>query len=468
MNFKQDINSIISETLQTHLVPVVGCTEVAAICLATSIAYNAIIGRLPSYLNSSMRRKPPFIRIFPHDIQEITIKLDGGTFKNASVVRVPGTSGLYGIEVAAAVGVFCDPNRGLNIFDGFLSEGVSVDDLLELKKKVKVEVMDAHDEKTGIYVESRVKARSNRLLHEGVSIIRHAHSEIVYVGKDGEILFEKKFPSPTDDNLRLDEGIRRLSEVRISELVEAIKRLSDDDKRLITKAIKMNLQASEDGLKEGVGLNVGDKLRHLVHRGLLEEDMVNYAKIKAAAAVDMRMSGHMLPVMSCAGSGNLGLTASLPVIAVAEKVGWDEKKVIEAVALSFLIVCYVTYYSGYLTPLCGCAIKAGAGVAAATSYYLGGNIDQIGSAIKNVVGNITGMICDGAKVGCAMKVMSATGCAIECALLALEGVEIPFDNGVVEKTPEATLKNVGKLCESMGETNRTIIHIIREKYPSID
>jgi L-cysteine desulfidase len=167
--------------------------------------------------------------------------------------------------------------------------------------------------------------------------------------------------------------------------------------------------------------------------------------------------------MACAGSGNQGLVATLPIMAVAERVGWRNEELVEAIALSYLISCYSTYFSGYVSALCGLAIKAGLGATAGITYYLGGNVKQIGSAIKNMAGDVTGILCDGAKVGCAIKALTIAGATVQSAMLALKGVELSSRDGIVDKTPEETIKNIGKISKAMIKADKNIIKILNNK-----
>lgn len=448
--------NFVSQIFQKQVIPATGCTDVGAICLTSSIAYNAIIERLPTAIAADMRGSSRAVSL--RDVSKIEVEVDKNTFKNAVAVKIPGINGYSGIEMAAAAGIFCDPEKGLEIFDSFPSDRKTLKNLTDLKKKVKVKIIPR--EKSRIYINTKITVKEDPSFIEGSCVIQNHPSNVVFVSRGDTILFRKKvrqYEEKSTDEMTV------LSKMQLVEIIDIIQQLSNKDRRLIVDTIRMNKRVAEYGLKNDWGLNIGGKIQKLMQKELIKDDLVNYAKMKTAAAVDLRMAGGLLPVMSCGGSGNLGLMASVPIISVAEKVGWHEKKLIEAVALSFLLVCYVTYYADYLTPICGGAIKAGIGIAGAAAYYLGGTIQQIGSAINNFAGGITGMICDGAKLGCALKAMSAAASALESALLALEGVDIPSDNGIIEENPMTTLRNIGTLAKSMAETDRVIVSIIQNK-----
>ena len=178
--------------------------------------------------------------------------------------------------------------------------------------------------------------------------------------------------------------------------------------------------------KEMAKAGISSKYSKALSRGISNKDMnyKDYAKFLTATASYARMTGYPLPVMSCAGSGNHGITAILPVVAVGEKKQLDEEKIIRAVTLSLLVTIYVKSYTGVLSPVCGCGVAAGVGASAGIAYLLDGNLEQIQGAIKNMIGTLAGIICDGGKPGCAFKLSISTDAAIESALIAFNGVVI--------------------------------------------
>ena len=185
----------------------------------------------------------------------------------------------------------------------------------------------------------------------------------------------------------------------------------------------------------------------------------------ASSACDARMSGVKLPAMSSAGSGNHGLTAILPIWAVKGYMsGPDRNKVLRAIALSHIVTGYIKSHTGRLSAVCGCSIAAGAGAAAGVVYLMGGDMHQIASAIKNLIGDLAGVICDGAKASCALKLATAAGTAVQSALFALHGVDVKESDGIIALTPEQTLKNVAQIStQGMIETDRIILQIMMEK-----
>lgn len=449
---------LVSKIFRSHLKPANGCTEPVAVALATSVAYHAIIGKIPKFIEINKSIDP--VQISPKNIEEITISVDRDVYKNSLAAGIPGTPNLQGIYAATALGAFCDPDRELNLLSDSSDEKVLLARELLEKNKVEVKVIDNWNEQSDIDVKVRIRVEDN----EGEAWIQHEHSNITFIRRNNEILYDKRGLSESSKNCT---DLKYLAEMNISDLLHIVENLSEEDKILINNGIEMNKKASEVGIKKKLGLKIGYKIQELIKEKKLADNEINQAKSKAAGAGDARMSGYSVPVMSSCGSGNQGIVAILPILAVTEKVGGDREKLIRSVALSHLVTCYITYYSGYLSALCGCAIKSGIGATVGITYYLGGDVKKIGMSINNMSGNITGMICDGAKVGCAIKMATAAGAAVESALFAMEGISIPSDNGIVAEKPEDTLKNIGIVSKGMVSTDKSIVEIMIGKQKKI-
>jgi len=358
------------------------------------------------------------------------------------------------------LGLFCDPNLEIRLFKDSNHEKVLQARELVDKRKVEVSVVVDTDKKfADIDILTKVKIRENNKCHTGLARIQHAHSNITYIERDGRVLYQKE--SKIEEEINQDS--KELSTMSISDMLHLVETLSDDDKKFIAYGITMNEHASEVGLDKKLGLGIGYNLERLIKERTLSYDMINQAKIKAASGVDARMSGYDVSVMATSGSGNQGLTAILPIVAVAEELGRDEEKLIKAVTLSHLITAYISYYSGELSAFCGCGAKAGIGATSGIVYYLGGNEEKINDAINNMAASIPGMICDGAKVGCAEKISLAAETAVQSALLAMKGVKVPSDNGIVAERAEDTMRNIGKVSEGMTSTDKYIVEIMESK-----
>jgi len=219
-------------------------------------------------------------------------------------------------------------------------------------------------------------------------------------------------------------------QLSVKDIYEFIKTVPYEDIEFLMEGIEMNRRVSEAGRKEEYGLKAGKILLDGKNSKMFADSLQTYAMGLTAAGVDARMDGCTLPVMSTAGSGNQGLTATLPVIAAAEKLGVSDDTLVRAVALSDLITIHVKSFIARLSALCGCGVAASIGASCAIVYMLGGELCAINKAIKNMVADVSGMVCDGAKPGCALKISTAVGTSVLCAALALEGVEVSSHDDV--------------------------------------
>lgn len=480
----------VSKLFEIEIEPALGCTEPTAIGYATSLAYNAILGRVPKWLVGKIPIKYiTDIQAKDIEISSIEITLDRGMFKNATAIKIPKSGGQKGIDIAAAMGVFCFPEgerEEMALFKTLQSEDLEVK---ELAGKVKAKLVEGWETSKDIDIKAVIAAKHKQLPTrgiKGIAKIEKAHSNVVLIdiydslGKVKELPFEMK-PKVEKRGFTVKDSLKRM---KISEIVNAVEMLPEDAIKKMMEMMEMNIAVSEKGLQEGIkGLGIGTTLRDLVNEGYLGDDLITSAQIMAASAADTRMGGFDYQVMICAGSGNQGITASLPIVAVAQKNGYDVKRLLEekrsgqmsdedekrlsklvkALALSNLITCYVTYHTKYLSALCGCAVKAGIGAAAGVAYFLSGSSDKVEMAIQNMAGNITGLICDGAKEGCSLKLATAASAAIQSALLATKGIRVPSDNGIVAQKVEDTIRNLGRLCQAMITTDAEVVRIMKDK-----
>ena len=433
----------VKDILRMEVAPALGCTEPVAIALAAAAA------------RAQLPRQDP---------EEIEIWVDPNIYKNGIAVAIPGTEGLSGLDMAAALGaVGGDPYRTLEVL-------APVDRAIADKAKALVDAgkvrVNLLAERRGLYIRALVKAGG----HSAQAEIENMHDNIVSLALDGKPLSDsplltaavKSSPGKVEQELPdLEKWLKRLT---LKQLLALIDQLDDEDMDFVRKGIDLNLQLANHGLKHGSGLGVGKTLLRLVRQKLITRDMITAARILTSGAADARMAGVKLPAMSSAGSGNHGLTAILPIVAVRDYIEVEEKTLLEAVALSHLITGYVKAYTGRLSAICGCSVAAGAGATAGITYLLGGDTAHISGAIKNLIMDLAGVICDGAKAGCALKLSTAAGTAVQAALFALQGVTVGPEDGIISASPEVTMQNVGTLTnEGMIETDRTILNIMLEK-----
>jgi L-cysteine desulfidase len=443
---------IILRILRNELAPSFGCTEPVAVGLATSIAYNAAKGRLPSWLGGQPTQG--LEQTLPKDVGKIVVSLDPFTYRNGTDVEIPGT-GKRGIRVAASLGVLCDPNKKLSLFEDSNSDGAEW--IKRMLDAGRVDITVVRTRTPPIYIRARVILKTSEgYSGEGVAIIRDAHANVTYVEGNGRILYRKR----RADRGETCDDMRAMSMLELEDIVDAVNDLPKEEYDLVRKSVEMNSNAAKVGMDCEPGLKIGRTLKSLEAEKFLGQGIINHAIALASAAVDARMSGCVVQVMSCAGSGNQGLTATLPIVAVAQMRGWSEERLTKSVALSFLITCYCTSFLGYLSTLCGGAMKAGVGASAGIAYYMGGNLRQVYSAMKNMIESIAGIICDGAKTSCAMKVAVISGAAVESAFLAMKAASVPYESGIKGNSLKETMKNLKKISDAMTEVDKVVLEII--------
>lgn len=418
----------IIEILRMETIPALGCTEPVACALACARCKEEL-GAVP---------------------ERIKVLVSGNIYKNGMGVGIPGT-GMTGLPIAAALGAVCGKTEyGLEVL-----KDVSVGDNLSVAKsllgKNAVEICLKGDAPDKLYAE----AVCNKGTDEVRTVIVHGHTNIVLVEKNGNVVFRKDYtPLTPEKNERAELSVARIwqfiHEVEISRI------------EFVLEGAEMNKAISDEGLKSEYGLQIGKTLKENIDKGLLENDFLNNALIRATAASDARMDGCEKPVMTNSGSGNQGITVYLPVVVAAEQFGNNREQLIRALALSNLIAAHIHYYVGHLSALCGILI-AGTGSASAITYLMGGSYEQMVNTIKTMCSNLTGMMCDGAKQGCALKVYSGVSAAVQAALLSMKGIKTHND-GIIEDDIEKTIRNVGRIgTTGMEQTDRTILDIMCQK-----
>jgi L-cysteine desulfidase len=430
----------VKDILKIEVAPALGCTEPVAIALGAAAAATLLPDKI---------------------IDSIEVWVDPNIYKNGLAVSIPGTEGLVGLETASAIGALGgDPSLKLEVLEPITREVVAAAQSFLKAGKVKVNLLAEHK---GLYIKTVLQSGTDT----AESVIRDLHDNIVLLKKNDREIIENDLISKELRNgdksslMALETWLKSLS---LADLMELVDDLDADDKKFLEEGIQFNLRLAEDGLKHGQGLGVGKTLERLARQGLIKKDMILEARILASAAADARMAGVKLPAMSSAGSGNHGLTAILPIKAVNDFVNCDHDTLLEAVCLSHIVTAYIKAHTGRLSAVCGCSIAAGAGAAAGVTYLMAGDIHHIAGAIKNLAEDLAGVICDGAKAGCALKLATAAGTAVQAALFSLHGVNVLPTDGIIGASPEQTMQNIGTLSkQGMIETDRTILKIMLEK-----
>lgn len=429
----------VKDILEMEVALALGCTEPVAVALATSAAVTLLPGK---------------------QLDFIEVWVDPNIYKNGMGVAIPGADGLYGIDTAAALGA-CggDPSRGLEVLESIDDQVVARARVLLDGGKVKVNLR----EESGLYIASRITSGDD----VAESLIADLHNNIVSLKLNGQVITDSPLLPKGDmagggnRMAELEEWLRGLSLNQIYDLVDE---LDEQDLAFLQEGVDHNLRLAEYGLKYGSGLGIGKAIDRLIKQKVMVNDMATSARRLTSAAADARMGGAKLPAMSSAGSGNHGLTAILPIWAAKDFVDVDRKTALKAIGLSHIITAYVKAHTGRLSAVCGCSVAAGAGATAGITYLVGGDVKHMAGAIKNIVEDLAGVICDGAKAGCALKLNTAAGAAVQAALFSLQGINVKDTDGIVGISPENTVQNMGKLShQGMVETDKTILKIMLEK-----
>lgn len=431
-------NSTFINLLKAEVVPALGCTEPIAVALAVAKAREAL------------GETPISVQLF----------LSPNVFKNGMGVGIPGT-GMTGLYIASALGAIYGKSKdSLELLTGITNEVVDRAKTIVDENKISIEIRDG---KQKLYVEAICYGSNG---HSAKAVIAKRHANIILVEKNGEVIEDNR----TQHTIIADEKEKDDVSLTIDEIFNFITTVPAADIEFMLKTVELNNTIAQEGLSRPYGLGVGRRLKGYVEKGVLAGGLINNAMYLTAAASDARMSGCTLPVMSNSGSGNQGITATLPVYSVAQHIKADEETLIRALALSHLVAIHIKSYLGRLSALCGCVVAA-TGAGCGVSFLMGGGLNETVYTIKNMVGNITGMVCDGAKEGCALKVSTGVSAAIQSALLALDGSVISANDGIIEQDIEKTIRNLGKIgSEGMNQTDEQILDIMvsKEKSPPVN
>lgn len=425
--------------LKKEVKPALGCTEPIAVSLAVARAAEVIrhTGSTPTH---------------------ITVEVSANILKNAMGVGVPGT-GMNGLYIASALGVCCGKSAyGLEVLRDVNPEQVAQAKAMVEENCVEIKLSPL-DEK--LYIKASCRSAD----HVASVTIRNNHDTITEVVLDGVHLSTNNTICQEAGEVNAIENSIDAKELglTVASIFEFATTAPIEEIRFIEDAATLNMRIAEEGLKGNYGLRMGKTILQDTHKEVFGEGMLTYAMTITAAAADARMSGCSLPAMSNSGSGNQGITVTLPVVAAARKMNASHEQLLRALILSHLVAIHIKTYLGRLSALCGCVV-ASSGAACGIAYLKGGNYTQITYAIKNMIGNITGMVCDGAKAGCALKVSSGTSSAVQSAILAIDDICISENDGIIEQDIEKTIYNLGKIGSAgMQATDHIMLNIMVNK-----
>ncbi|MBO3393569.1 serine dehydratase subunit alpha family protein [Clostridium perfringens] len=416
------------KTLKKEVVPSEGCTEPIAIAYAASIAAEHLKG----------------------EIKEVNIYLSKNVIKNALGVGIPGTGGV-GIEIAAALGISIQKSyKKLTILSNFTE-----DELKKAKEIVDKNIINIKQKNTNkaLYIEVELLSEPSK----AKVIIEDTHTNVTLIECDDEIIMDNN--SEVSEDLEEDYKL-----FKIADIYNFAKEADFDDIKFILESAKMNEKVSEEGLKGDYGLQVGSKIIQKGNFNLFSNDASNKIIAASAAASDARMDGCAMPIMTTAGSGNQGIACSIPVAQTARLLYKSEEELARALVLSNLVTIRIKKHMGRLSPLCGAGIAGATGASCGITYLLGGDLENINYCINNMISDLSGMICDGAKETCALKIATGTNAAIQCANLAINGISATANDGIVAKDVEETIESIETLIQNgFKNVDDTILNIMLEK-----
>ncbi|MBT3202002.1 MAG: serine dehydratase subunit alpha family protein [Phycisphaerales bacterium] len=422
--------NILKEILQNEVFPAIGCTEPAACAYAAAVAAEHLDA--PGH--------------------QIDLKVDVGTYKNGAAVVVPRSEGAKGNVIAAAMGaVMANPSARLELL-----RDATPDALRQARAIIDKGACtyDCLPNEPNFRVEATVSSadRSARC------ILSQGHASIESIQQDGKTVFHRKDERDAEASGYHD----KLPKMALPDVLTAAITLDEDDRRFIDEGVRMNIAMADLGADVP---GAARQLRRMHEAGLLGDDLFYRVKTRVAAAVDARMAGLPYPVMTSGGSGNQGALAILvPYIAGSERDVAPEC-IQESIAIAHVLNAYVKCFLGELSVVCGCALAAAIAAAGAIVYqHAGLDMPKITHAVNNVIGDLSGLICDGAKPGCTMKTVTGADAAMRAAFMAIEGFGLSDDDGVLGLTAAESIRNLGRISiEGMLNVDPTVVDILSRK-----
>lgn len=419
--------------INREVVPAIGCTEPIAVALCTARA----------------------AELLDTQPEKIEVRLSANILKNAMGVGIPGT-GMIGLPIAVALGALVGRSEyRLEVLRDVTPEAVGRGARYIDEKRVCISLKEDIAEK--LYIEVEASAGERR----AVAVIAGGHTAFVYLERDGEVLLDKRTASVAEEEAgEVPLTLRRVWDFAMTAPL--------DELRFILETRRVNKAAAERAFAGEFGHCVGRTLRCERERRVMGDSIFSRILSYTSAACDARMAGAMIPVMSNSGSGNQGIAATLPVVVYADETAADEEHTIRALVLSHLTVIYIKQSLGRLSALCGCVVAA-TGSSCGITYLMGGAYEQVAAAVKNMIANLTGMICDGAKPSCSMKLTSGVSTAVLSAMMAMDGHCVTPVEGIIEEDVDKCIRNLTAIGrDGMNETDRLVLGIMTHKRSSIN
>ena len=421
---RQQIISLVKR----EVIPAIGCTEPIAVALCVAKAAEVL------------DKRP----------EKITVLLSANILKNAMGVGIPGT-GMIGLPIAVALGALIGKSAyQLEVLKDSTPEAVEEGKRFIDEKRIYISLKNDIEEK--LYIEVCCEAGGDK----ATAIIAGGHTTFIYVARNSEVLLNRQVAASTEaEGNTLDLSLRKVYDFALTAPLDEI--------RFILETARLNRAAAERSFEGNYGHGLGKILRGTYEHRVMGDSVFSHILSYTSGACDARMAGAMIPVMSNSGSGNQGISATLPVLIYAEENGKSEEEIVRALMLSHLTVIYIKQSLGRLSALCGCVVAA-TGSGCGITWLMGGAYEQVSYAVQNMIANLTGMICDGAKPSCALKVTTGVSTAVLSAIMAMENRCVTSVEGIIDEDVDRSIRNLTKIgSKGMNETDKLVLEIMTSK-----
>lgn len=418
----------IIDLIHQEVVPAIGCTEPIAVALCVAKA------------TETLGTKP----------EKINVLLSANILKNAMGVGIPGT-GMIGLPIAIALGALIGKSEyQLEVLKDSTPDVVEEGKRFIEEKRIHISLKENIEEK--LYIEVCCEAGDDK----ATAVIAGGHATFIYIERNGEVLFQKQHTASCEKEEEcLELTLRKVYDFALNTPLDEIS--------FILETARLNKAAAERSFEGNYGHGLGKMLRGTYEHKVMGDSVFSHILSYTSGACDARMAGAMIPVMSNSGSGNQGISATLPVLVFAEENDKSEEELIRALMLSHLTVIYIKQSLGRLSALCGCVVAA-TGSSCGITWLMGGTYDQVAYAVQNMIANLTGMICDGAKPSCALKVTTGVSTAVLSAIMAMENRCVTSVEGIIDEDVDQSIRNLTKIgSKGMNETDKLVLEIMTGK-----
>lgn len=418
----------IIDLIHQEVVPAIGCTEPIAVALCVAKA------------TETLGTKP----------EKINVLLSANILKNAMGVGIPGT-GMIGLPIAIALGALIGKSEyQLEVLKDSTPDVVEEGKRFIEEKRIHISLKENIEEK--LYIEVCCEVGDDK----ATAVIAGGHTTFIYIECNGEVLFQKQHTASCEKEEEcLELTLRKVYDFALNTPLDEIS--------FILETARLNKAAAERSFEGNYGHGLGKMLRGTYEHKVMGDSVFSHILSYTSGACDARMAGAMIPVMSNSGSGNQGISATLPVLVFAEENDKSEEELIRALMLSHLTVIYIKQSLGRLSALCGCVVAA-TGSSCGITWLMGGTYDQVAYAVQNMIANLTGMICDGAKPSCALKVTTGVSTAVLSAIMAMENRCVTSVEGIIDEDVDQSIRNLTKIgSKGMNETDKLVLEIMTGK-----